>query len=147
MRLFGTNGIREVVGTTLTPGFALRVARGIATTLPAGSRVALGWDGRTSSPALARLVGATLALCGHRVLDLGLLATPAFQYSVPRTGADLGVMITASHNPRDFNGIKCIASDGLEIPRSWEEAIEEAAVHLPASTPGYDQIGSIEVST
>ena len=147
MRLFGTNGIREVVGTTLTPGFALRVARGIAATLPAGSRIAVGWDGRTSSPSLARLVGATLALSGHRVLELGLLATPAFQYSVPRTGAQLGVMITASHNPREFNGLKCIAPDGLEIPRSWEEAIEEAAAHLPSTTPGFDRIGSIQAST
>jgi phosphomannomutase/phosphoglucomutase len=143
MRLFGTNGIREIVGTTLTPPFALRVARAIAASIPAGPPVAVAWDGRTSSVALARLVGATLALSGHRVIELGLLPTPAFQYNIPRLGAQLGVMITASHNPREFNGIKCIAADGLEIPRSWEETIEKYATNPPASSPDFQGIGSL----
>ncbi len=142
-RLFGTNGIREVVGEKFTPAFVERVAGAIGTLAPVPSRYVVGWDGRTSSPAFARLVGATLSLAGHRVIEVGLLPTPAIQYLVPRLAAEFGVVVTASHNPPEFNGIKCIASDGLEIPRAVEERIEEA-VEAPAG-PGapFDRIGVV----
>jgi phosphomannomutase / phosphoglucomutase len=125
-RLFGTNGIREVVGTTLTAPWVARVAAAIASVVPARRGIAVGWDGRTSSVPFARIVSSTLALAGHRVVELGLLPTPAIQYSIPRLGVDLGVIVTASHNPPEFNGLKCIAADGLEVPREVEEAIETA---------------------
>jgi phosphomannomutase / phosphoglucomutase len=141
-RLFGTNGIREVVGETLTAPFVTRVAAAIASVVPAPATFAVGRDGRTSSPAFARIVSSTLVLAGHHVIDLGLLATPAIQYSVPRVGARMGVIVTASHNPPEFNGIKCIGADGLEVPRETEEAIE-AAVDLGANpTAPFSRIGS-----
>ena len=142
-RLFGTNGIREVVGGPLTAPFATRVATAIASVVPPGRPLAVGWDGRTSSPGLARIVSATFALAGHRVIELGLLPTPAIQYSVPRVGAELGTIVTASHNPPEFNGFKCIAADGLEASREFEEAIEAAAERASPASVAYDRVGEI----
>jgi phosphomannomutase / phosphoglucomutase len=142
-RLFGTNGIREVVGTTLTASFVTRVAASIGALMPPGRPIVVGWDGRTSSPAFSRIVSASLALAGHHVIELGILPTPAIQYSVPRLGAQLGVIVTASHNPPEFNGIKCIAEDGLEASRDTEEAIERG-VESPASAGvPFDRVGDI----
>jgi phosphomannomutase / phosphoglucomutase len=147
VRLFGTNGIREVVGERLTAPFVTAVAGGIAKVIEPGNPVVVGWDGRTSSPALGRLVSATLALGGHRVIEVGLLPTPAVQYNVTKLGAQLGVILTASHNPPDFNGIKCIASDGLEVPRDVEERIEAAAAAGEGRAVPFDRIGEIRTDS
>ncbi len=143
VRLFGTNGIREVVGDPLTPAFVTRVAGAIGGLLPVGAPIAVGRDGRTSSRAFARIVTATLALGGHRVIDLGLLPTPAIQYSVPRVGAQLGIIVTASHNPPEFNGVKCIAADGLEASREFEERVEAAVVQGAARAAPFDRVGEV----
>jgi phosphomannomutase / phosphoglucomutase len=144
-RLFGTNGIREVVGEKLTGPWVARVAAAIATVVPPGRAVALGWDGRTSSLAFSRIVGSTLALAGHRVIELGLLPTPAIQYTIPRIGVGLGVIITASHNPPEFNGIKCIAADGLEVTRDVEEAVEAGVDRGVTPSAPYTGVGEIAV--
>lgn len=147
VRLFGTNGIREVVGAELTAPFVAAVAGGIARAVPPGPPIVVGWDGRTSSPAFSRIVAATLALAGHRVIEVGVLPTPAIQYNVVQLGAQFGVIVTASHNPPEFNGIKCIAADGLEVPRAVEEAIE-ASVASPSGTGvAYDAVGEISSDT
>jgi len=143
MRLFGTNGIREVVGEKFTPAFVTEVTDAIGSLLPTGSNVVLGWDGRTSSPAFSRLVGASLVLAGHKVTEVGLLPTPAIQYNVPRLQGDLGVIVTASHNPPEFNGIKCIASDGLEVTRDFEERIETAVDRRARTLVGFDRVGEV----
>ena len=143
MRLFGTNGIREVVGEKFTAEFVNRVSDAIASLLPTGSSVAVGWDGRTSSPAFAQIVGASFVLAGHRVTELGLLPTPAIQYSIPRVGADLGVVVTASHNPPEFNGLKCIAKDGLEATREFEERIEAATEQGAKHPVPFDAMGEL----
>ncbi len=143
MRLFGTNGIREVVGEKLTAEFVASVAAAIATVVPPPGPIAVGWDGRTSSPAFSRIVGATLALAGHRVIELGLLPTPAIQYNVPRVGAQLAVIVTASHNPPEFNGLKCIGADGLEVPREVEEAIEAGVERKTGRPAPYASVGEV----
>ncbi len=143
MRLFGTNGIREVVGEKLTATFVTRVASAIASIVPPGPPIVVGWDGRTSSPAFSRIVSATLALGGHHVIELGVLPTPAIQYNVTRLEAQLAVVVTASHNPREFNGLKCIAADGLEVSRETEEAIEAAVDSERVAVAPYDRIGDI----
>lgn len=144
MRLFGTNGIREVVGAPLTAAFVTSVADAIARTVPPGAPVVVGWDGRTSSPGFARIVIATLELAGHRVVPVGLLPTPAIQYSVRALGAQLGVIVTASHNPPEFNGLKLIAADGLEVTRDVEEQVEAAVAGGTSATLRFDQLGRVE---
>ncbi|MCI4347223.1 MAG: phosphoglucosamine mutase [Thermoplasmata archaeon] len=143
MRLFGTNGIREVVGERMTAPFVTSIAAAIGRTYPVGAPLAVGWDGRTSSPAFARLVSGTLAAAGHSVVELGLLPTPAIQYNMRSVGAQLGVIVTASHNPPEFNGIKCIGADGLELPRTDEERIEAAVEAGEVRSVPHDRVGEI----
>jgi len=143
VRLFGTNGIREVVGETLTAPFLTRVASAVAAMIEPGDPVVVGWDGRTSSPAFARIASSTLALAGHRVVELGVLPTPAIQFMVPRLHAQLGVVITASHNPPEFNGLKCIGADGLEVARAFEEGIESGVERNVTSRTPYSRIGEV----
>ena len=147
VRLFGTNGIREVLGDRLTPPFVVSVAGGIASTVPVGAPIVVGMDARTSSPAIAGLVASTLALAGHRVVEVGMLPTPAIQYNVVRLQAQLGVIVTASHNPPEFNGIKCIAGDGLEVLRAVEEAIEAAVDTGRGLAVPFDRVGEISSDT
>ncbi len=143
MRLFGTNGIREVVGDKLTSSFVTQVANAIGGLNPPGAPIAVGWDGRTSSPDFARIVTGTLSLAGHQVVELGVLPTPAIQYLVPRVGAQLGVIVTASHNPPEFNGLKLIAADGLEATRDGEEAVERGVERAVVTSVSYDRIGEV----
>ncbi len=143
MRLFGTNGIREVVGERIAGPFVAQVAAAAADYFPRGPTIAVGWDGRTSSAPYARIASATFALAGHRVLELGLLPTPAIQFNVVQVGAQFGMILTASHNPPEFNGIKCIAADGLEVPRDLEEEIEGRVARGVTPSVPYDRVGTI----
>ncbi len=123
-RLFGTNGIRGVVGQDMTADLAVRVGRAIGTHAGGGT-IALARDPRLSGPMLARAVAAGLMAAGVEVVDLGMVPTPCAQYYVhTHPGLKGGVVITASHNPREFNGIKALDAQGMEMAREEEEAIE-----------------------
>ena len=120
---FGTNGVRGIVNEDLTPALALQMGKAIGKVY--GGRIAIATDTRVSADMIRSAVSAGLMSVGVDVLDLGVLPTPAIQYYV-KTHDDVagGVMITASHNPPAFNGIKCIANDGTEASRMEEENIE-----------------------
>lgn len=121
-RLFGTNGVRGVVNEYMSAQLALDVGRAIGTYM--GGKVALATDCRTSADMLRAAVSAGLTSVGCEVLDLGMQPTPSLQYFVRISGISGGVMITASHNPPEFNGIKAVDSDGTEMPREKEEGME-----------------------
>ncbi len=123
-RLFGTNGVRGVFGKDLTLDLALRLSYALATYYREGPLL-LAYDGRYSSPLIADVIKAGLNAMGIDVHDAGLVPTPCLQYCTRRLGYRGGVMITASHNPPEYNGIKVMASDGVEIPREDELRIEE----------------------
>lgn len=131
----------------MTAPFVTAVASAIGRAYPVGAPVAVGWDGRTSSPAFAGIVSGTLAAAGHSVVELGLLPTPAIQYNVRSVGAQLAVIVTASHNPPEFNGLKCIAADGLELPRREEERIEALVESGEFRSVPFDRIGGIHSDT
>ncbi len=122
-RLFGTNGIRGVAGREIDSGLAFRVGSALGTLFPKG-RVLIGRDGRLSSPMLLEGVAAGLLAQGNAVENCGLITTPALEFMVKDTSSSAGVMITASHNPPEYNGFKVVDSDGIEIPRSKEEKME-----------------------
>ncbi len=122
-RLFGTNGIRGVAGREIDSGLAFRVGSALGTLFPK-ERVLIGRDGRLSSPMLLEGVAAGLLAQGNDVEDRGLITTPALEFMVKNTLSSAGVMITASHNPPEYNGFKVVDSDGIEIPRSKEEKME-----------------------
>ena len=122
-RLFGTNGIRGVVNKELTVEMAVKIGASIGTFFQRGN-IILGYDARTSGPMLARAVTAGLTATGCNVLIAGMAPTPALQYAVKKNGADGAVIITASHNPPEYNGIKVVWNDGVEISREQEIEIE-----------------------
>ena len=122
-RLFGTNGIRGVAGKEIDSGLAFRVGSALGTLFPK-RRVLIGRDSRASSPMLLEGVVAGLLGLGNDVDDYGPITTPALEFLVKTTSFSAGVMITASHNPPEYNGFKVVDSDGIEIARSKEEKME-----------------------
>ncbi|MDM7275326.1 MAG: phosphoglucosamine mutase [Thermoprotei archaeon] len=124
-RLFGTDGVRGLTGLELTPEFALRFGRAIGGFFGPGSRIIVGRDVRAGGDIILSAVVSGLLSEGVKVYNANLIPTPALQYSVKSMGYDGGVMVTASHNPPEYNGIKVIAPDGVEVDKEDEEAIEE----------------------
>ena len=114
-RLFGTDGVRGRANADLTPELALTVARAAAV---------VGRDPRASGEMLEGAVVAGLASAGAEVLRAGVLPTPALAHLTASTGADLGVMLSASHNPMPDNGIKLFSRGGHKLPDAVEAAIE-----------------------
>ncbi|HTY71197.1 MAG TPA: phosphoglucosamine mutase [Actinomycetes bacterium] len=130
-RLFGTDGVRGVANIDLTAELALDLSVAAAHVLAdagafEGHRpvAVLGRDPRASGEFLSAAVAAGLASAGVDVLDVGVLPTPAVAFLTDDLGADLGVMISASHNPMPDNGIKVFARGGIKLDDELEDAIE-----------------------
>jgi phosphoglucosamine mutase len=124
-RLFGTSGIRGVVNQDLSPDFCRRVALAIGTTLPQASTVCIATDTRISRDVIKEAVCAGLLSCGINVVDLGILPTPALALLTRELGFVAGIMVTASHNPPEFNGIKLFAENSLGYSQAQEAEIEK----------------------
>lgn len=122
-RLFGTNGIRGLVGREIGVESTFKLGCSVALLFRRG-RVFVGRDGRDSSPMLSESMLAGLLSQGVDVVDAGVITTPALQFLVKTMSAAGGVMVTASHNPPEYNGFKVIDFDGIEIPREKEEKVE-----------------------
>jgi len=122
-RLFGTNGIRGVVNKDLTSEIAIKIGGATGTFFQRGN-IVVGYDARTSSPMLAKAVIAGLNATGCNVFFAGMTPTPALQYAVKNHKTDGAVVITASHNPPEYNGIKVVWKDGIELSREQEIEIE-----------------------
>ena len=123
-RLFGTNGVRFVPGVSHDLDFTINLGEAIGTYF-GGGELLVGQDGRVSSPALANAAISGLMSSGRDVAEAGLVPTPALQYAVKTMGFKGGVMVTASHNPAQYNGLKVAGSDGVEVPRLDEQRIEK----------------------
>lgn len=121
--LFGTNGIRGIPNSDLSVEFSQDIGKAIGSYIKTGE-IVIGKDTRISGDMILSAVSAGVMSTGTNVLGLGILPTPALQYFCKRN-KKTGIVITASHNPPQFNGIKCIHSDGTEMPRQDEEAIEK----------------------
>lgn len=140
-RLFGTNGVRGVVNTEITVDMIIKLAASAGSIL--GNEIVIGRDGRISSPMFRDAAISGLLSVGCTVHDAGMLPTPALQHTVKNRGFDGGIMVTASHNPPEFNGIKVIAKDGVEIPREAENEIEEIYFSGGPKLSPWNQIGEI----
>jgi phosphomannomutase/phosphoglucomutase len=122
MEVFGSSGVRGVVGEDLTPTFVLRVATAAGTVWEA-ERAAVARDTRHTGGMLADAAAAGLARVGSDVDRLGVVPTPATQLYAERGGIPV-VVITASHNPPEYNGVKLVGSDGIELSIGALERIE-----------------------
>ena len=127
-RLFGTDGARGVANSELTCELAMKIGRATAMVLTDSAhkrpRVLIGMDTRASSEMLESAISAGLCSVGADVLLLGVVPTPAVAFLVQKYKYDAGIMISASHNPCEYNGIKIFKSDGYKLPDALEEEIE-----------------------
>jgi len=124
-RLFGTSGIRGIVNQDLSPNFCHRVASAIGTTLPPASTVCIATDTRINRDIIKEAVNSGLLSCGINVVDLGILPTPALALLTRELGFAVGIMVTASHNPPEFNGIKLFTENSLGYSQNQEAEIEK----------------------
>ncbi len=122
--LFGTSGIRGVVNEDLTSDFCYEIAQALGSTLPPASKVCLATDTRVSREILKAAIISGLLSSGIGVVDLGILPTPALALLTRELGFDTGIMITASHNPPEFNGIKLFNANSLGYSRTQEAEAE-----------------------
>lgn len=123
-KLFGTSGIRGLVDQDLSPDICRAGALAIGTTLPQSSTVCIATDTRISRDVIKDAVTTGLLSCGVNVVDLGILPTPALALLTRESGFDAGIMITASHNPPEYNGIKLFTESSLGYSHAQEAEIE-----------------------
>lgn len=143
-RLFGTDGVRGIANRELTCELAMKLGRAAAMVLTEATQhrphIVIGMDTRISSEMLESALTAGLCSVGADVVRLGVVPTPAVAYLVQKYDADAGVMISASHNPVEYNGIKIFNAEGYKLSDKLEERIEaivlDGARTPPAPTGG-----------
>jgi len=123
-KLFGTSGVRGVVNVDLTPEIALQITSAVATYTNSG-KIIIGHDTRTSASMLENSLIAGLLASGCQVYTLGLIPTPVLAYLTREIKADAGIMITASHNPPQYNGIKLFSRDSIAFDEEKQNQIEK----------------------
>ncbi|MDR1466859.1 MAG: phosphoglucosamine mutase [Oscillospiraceae bacterium] len=127
-KLFGTDGIRGIVNKELTPELAMSTGKAIAkifNNLENKSKILIGKDTRVSCDMLEGALVSGLCFLGADVVLLGIVPTPAVAFLTRKYGADAGIMISASHNPYNFNGIKIFNNEGYKISDEIESKIEK----------------------
>ena len=123
-KFFGTNGIRGIFSEDFTLEFVHDMTLAIGTYFKKGP-VLIGYDGRDSSPVICKVISSALNSIGIDCNIAGIVPTPCLEFAVKTLGYSGGIMITASHNPPQYNGIKPAANDGVEISRDDELVIED----------------------
>ena len=149
-RLFGTDGVRGIANDKLTCELAIKIGRAAAAVLSDNARrrplFVIGMDTRVSSGMLSGALTAGLCSVGADVYQLGVVPTPAVAYLVGKYKADAGIMISASHNSFEYNGIKIFSGDGYKLPDDLEEQIESIVLdeaEQPRLSLGND-VGMVE---
>ena len=152
-RLFGPDGARGVANSELTCELAMKIGRAAAMVLTESCahkpKVLIGMDTRASSHMLAAAIGAGLCSVGADVLIIDVVPTPAVAFLVKEYDYDAGVMISASHNPCEYNGIKIFQGNGYKLPDELENEIEEIILDetkVPPVVLGGD-VGKISFSS
>ena len=148
-RLFGTDGIRGLANEDITAELAMSIGRAAAAVLTKGRRrrpiVIIGKDTRISSDMLESALAAGLCSVGADVYSVGVVPTPAVAHLVGQYKADAGIMISASHNPYAYNGIKLFSGDGFKLPDDLEDRIESIVLDKDNQTPlaSNDNLGAL----
>ncbi len=147
MKLFGTDGIRASVGVfPMTPEFVLRLGRAagaVLKELAIHPVVVIGRDTRASSPMLQSALSAGLLASGVSVVDLGVIPTPGVAFLAPKFEAVAGVVLSASHNPAEQNGIKFFQSSGFKLSEEVEARIENLALNGDAAQVANARFGQM----
>jgi len=142
-KLFGTSGVRGVVGEQITPGLVMDLGLALATHLGNSGMVVVGKDPRTSSDMFESCLISGLLSGGCDVKRLGIAPTPIVSFAVRRLNAKAGVMITASHNPPEYNGLKFWDSSGMAYSPQLEDEIEGIYFGKRMKRVSWDRIGGV----
>jgi phosphomannomutase / phosphoglucomutase len=140
-RLFGTNGVRFIPGVTGDMGFVLKLAESVGTYFSEGE-ILVGRDGRLTGQMMFSTVTAGLMSSGRSVAESDIVPSPALQFATKALGYRGSVMITASHNPSQYNGIKVMGPDGVEVSRLDEQRIEKIFHDGSANKAGWKDVGT-----
>ncbi|NLI74006.1 MAG: phosphoglucosamine mutase [Euryarchaeota archaeon] len=144
-QIFGTNGVRGIVNDGMTIQLAMDLGRAIGTYM--SGQVVIGNDPRTSADMIKSAVSCGLMSTGVEVIDIGMVPTPVVQFYVKENALSGGIVITASHNPPEFNGIKCVDADGTEMPRHKEEQIEKIYFEKSFKSQAWNSVGTLHRAT
>jgi phosphoglucosamine mutase len=144
-KLFGTSGVRGIVNEFLTPELALKV--GMATASVSKAKKGLvARDTRVTGPLIEAPLVTGLSACGVNTCKIGVVATPVLAYLTRALGADVGFMITASHNPPQYNGIKIFGGDSLSYTDDLQDAVEKRIFESSFDLADWRAIGETTVS-
>ena len=124
-KLFGTSGIRGKIGSEINSELALKIGKSLAKYLNNTGKVVIGYDTRTTNRMLEQAITAGLIEHGVDVVKIGMVPTPLVGYATLKLDGDAGIMLTASHNPSQYNGIKLWNKNGMAYTPEQEERIEE----------------------
>lgn len=145
-KLFGTSGIRGKIGSEVTCELALNVGKSLAYYLGNEGTVVVGYDTRTTNKMLDEAITAGLLESGVNVVKIGMVPTPLVGYATEKLDADAGVMLTASHNPSPYNGIKLWNKNGMAYTSEQEAKIEEIYSDKSYISVPWDKIGQLSVN-
>ena len=142
-KLFGTSGIRGKIGSEVTCELALNVGKSLAYYLGNEGSVVLGYDTRNTNQMLDQAICAGLLESGVDVIKIGMVPTPLVGYATEKLDADAGIMLTASHNPSQYNGIKLWNKNGMAYTSVQEEKIEEIYADKQYCSVSWDKVGNL----
>ncbi len=142
-KIFGTDGARGIANKELTVEVAVKIGRAVASVFKEKSAILIGEDTRISSPMLRNAVSAGVASAGSNVVIAGIIPTPAVSLLTFEKGFDAGIMISASHNPVEYNGIKPFDRFGFKLSDETEIQIEKLVEDLHKDLPNGDEVGKI----
>ena len=145
-KLFGTSGIRGLIGLEVTCELALNVGKSLAYYLGNEGSVVIGYDTRTTNQMLDQAICAGLLESGVDVIKIGMVPTPLVGYATEKLDADAGVMLTASHNPSQYNGIKLWNKNGMAYTSSQEARIEEIYANKDYISVEWENVGKLTVN-
>ena len=140
--MVSVSGIRGIVGESLTPDVILDYTRAFAR-LIRGGKVVLGRDSRVSGPMIASLITGALTSAGVDVIDLGIVPTPTVLLAVDDLKADGGIIVTASHNPKEWNALKLASSKGVFLNARESEELQRILEKREFQLVPWDKLGSI----
>mgnify|MGYP000843902354 FL=1 len=144
-KLFGTSGIRGKIDEEITLDLITDIGMAAATYIGGkGRKIVIGYDTRTSNKMVESAITAGIVRCGSDVIRLGMVPTPLVGYAAMELKADLGIMITASHNPPEYNGIKLWNPTGMAYTQDQERTIEKIVHEKSFYKASWENIGNIE---
>jgi len=123
--IFGTDGIRGRFNEEITYSLAYKVGYAIGATLEKKSPILIGRDTRISGNIMLQAIATGINASGKKFINLGICPTPAIPFLIKQEKMSSGIMISASHNPPEYNGIKIFDHDGQKISKNWECKIQK----------------------